>query len=188
MTRNEIVEAFVAHCGIERHNEFLNVLRTTSTEKGRLLFWQEKLWREFANQHGLDADLSLNHMIELFADDQPRTIHYTKDEFLADPNRLWYKPDASFQLEWAAEAWQDPAFRDNLSYELARSVSKTGDFELCGRTLDALSKILTNDQAVNLYVYIRDQSMRPESEWRDAFIQAFPKTRDLLPAPQGRAS
>jgi hypothetical protein len=67
---------------------------------------------------------------------------------------------------------------------LIRSVSKFGDFDLAGEELvDELSEILSDQEAVTLYVAIRDHSHRLEDEWRDEFIDAFPDSEPLLPAP-----
>ena len=69
---------------------------------------------------------------------------------------------------------------------LIRSVSKVGDFDLAEAAVDELSEILSDQEAVTLYVAIRDHSHRQEYEWRDEFIAAFPDSEPLLPAPLPR--
>ena len=66
---------------------------------------------------------------------------------------------------------------------IARSLSKTGGFGLVGdEWLMALPPALTSSEAANLYVRLRDESERLESEWRDKFIALFPQSTDQLPA------
>lgn len=48
--------------------------------------------------------------------------------------------------------------------------------------LKALAKMVTTDQAVELYIYLRDNGERWESEWRDSFIALFPQSESKLPA------
>jgi len=69
---------------------------------------------------------------------------------------------------------------------LIRSVSKNGDFYIAEAVVDELRKVLSAQEAVTLYVAIRDHSHRQEYEWRDEFIAAFPDSEPLLPAPLPR--
>jgi len=74
-------------------------------------------------------------------------------------------------------------FFDYAKEELARYVSKTGDFELAEDVLNQCIARLDSAQAVSLYKYIRDESRRLEEEWRDEFKEAFPDIADELPDP-----
>lgn len=67
---------------------------------------------------------------------------------------------------------------------LVHSISKNGDFFLATTELASASQLLTPNQAVRLYEYIRDNGDRLEVEWRDEFITAFPDCESLLPEPQ----
>src|SRR5215510_8461170 len=69
---------------------------------------------------------------------------------------------------------------------LIRSVSKNGDFYVAEAVVDELRKVLSAQEAVTLYVAIRDYTRRQEYEWRDEFIAAFPDSEPLLPAPLPR--
>jgi hypothetical protein len=66
---------------------------------------------------------------------------------------------------------------------LIRSVSKNGDFFLAEAEVEALSRVLSAQEAVTLYIAIRDHSRRLEYEWRDQFTDAVPDSESLLPAP-----
>ena len=77
-----------------------------------------------------------------------------------------------------------PLERDNFFDEISRHLSKTGDLALFDDVLRAMKSFFTSDDAIAFYVRLRDQSMRPESEWREAFISYFPDCRDTLPPPK----
>jgi hypothetical protein len=66
---------------------------------------------------------------------------------------------------------------------LIRSVSTTGQFFLAQDELNQLRKTLSDQDVVALYLAIRDRSGRLEEEWRDEFVDAFPASEDVLPAP-----
>jgi hypothetical protein len=80
-------------------------------------------------------------------------------------------------------AWSLAKFRDDVIYELARSVSKVGSFELADEYwLQLLPRFLTKDQSLELYEAIRDESQRLELEWRGLFESAFPQSVGFLPS------
>ena len=66
---------------------------------------------------------------------------------------------------------------------LANSLSKTGSFFLAQHELDGLVGRLSENQVVDLYMYLRDESSRVEMEWRGEFVTAFPECDSALPAP-----
>ena len=72
----------------------------------------------------------------------------------------------------------DPAWQ-----VLIRSVSKTGEFFLAQDEFYRLSRTLSAQDVVALYVAIRDHSGRIEEEWRDEFVDAFRAYEHLLPTP-----
>ena len=65
--------------------------------------------------------------------------------------------------------------------ELARYVSKTGDFALVENVIDQCKVRLDTGETVSLYEYIRDESGRLEEERRDEFIEAFDNIEPFLP-------
>jgi hypothetical protein len=104
----------------------------------------------------------------------------TRDQFLADPLGQGLE---TIPIEWVRSGWGNPEFQDDIIYIIARSLSKTGSFGLVGdEWLRALPPALTSSEAANLYVRLRDESERLESEWRDKFIALFPQSADQLPA------
>ena len=78
----------------------------------------------------------------------------------------------------------DPLPLDPRWQALIRSVSKLGEFFLAQDELAELSKVLSQQEAVDLYIAIRDHSRRLEDEWRQEFIAAFPSAEHLLPSPE----
>lgn len=177
----------IATCvGPEAYNRLIEAASDTR-KKGRLRFWQEGLFKRVATEAGVTIT-TLDRYLDLFADATPINIELpplTEEQFLADPNRLWYSVRRQeIEPEWFAEGWRTiPAFRDNLTYELTRSVSKNGDFFIASDLLAYLPSVLDRDQVVAVYVAIRDESGRPEDEWRPEFERAFAAHVEALPPP-----
>jgi hypothetical protein len=105
----------------------------------------------------------------------------TKLEFLQNPRQLFKAPPESVPVEWVAEAWRSTPLKADITYELTRSVSKNGDFHIAHYWLELLPALLTGEEVLELYMAIRDQSERLESEWRPEFENAFAKHSHLLP-------
>jgi hypothetical protein len=105
----------------------------------------------------------------------------TKDEFLRDPVGLFWADNKGVPNDWIKAAWSIDHFRENATYELIRSVRKNGDFFIAQYWLQILPEILTEQQTVELYQAIRDQSHRYEDEWRGEFETAFRQFADKLP-------
>ncbi len=72
-------------------------------------------------------------------------------------------------------------FLKSARSELARYVSKTGDFALVEHVIDQCKARLDTSEIVSLYEYIREESGRLEEEWRDEFIDAFDNIEPFLP-------
>lgn len=65
--------------------------------------------------------------------------------------------------------------------EACRSLSKTGTLSFSEAYLRQLSTTLSASDAVELHAFLRDESQRHESEWRDEFFGLFPQTAGMLP-------
>ncbi len=72
-------------------------------------------------------------------------------------------------------------FLESAKPELARYVSKTGDFSLVEHVIEQCTARLDTGEIVCLYEFIRDESGRLEEEWRDEFIEAFDNIEPFLP-------
>ena len=91
-----------------------------------------------------------------------------------------YDPKLAIALE---KLWREgpPVERDNFFAEISLNLSKLGDLSAFDEVLWALGSFFTPQDAVALYVRLRDESQRFEGEWREAFISYFPASRDVLP-------
>jgi MoxR-like ATPase len=108
----------------------------------------------------------------------------TRDEFMQKPYELLSEP-GQVPSQWVADAWAETTLRDDVVYELARSVSKTGSFDLAADVwLQVLPSALSREAVVALYVAIRDESKRLEFEWRPIFAAAFVRDEVALPPPR----
>lgn len=65
--------------------------------------------------------------------------------------------------------------------DVARWLSKSGSLSAFAEELSAFSAACTPQQAVDLYLGLRDTGERWESEWRGEFLEFFPQVKDLLP-------
>jgi hypothetical protein len=109
------------------------------------------------------------------------TATMDKAEFLKNVYRTMPREIPS---AWMADAWVIDEVRAELTYGLARAVSKCGSLSFTKDYLDLLARSLSDGQLVQLYCDIRDQSGRHEEEWREDFERAFPKIVGLLPDPR----
>jgi len=78
---------------------------------------------------------------------------------------------------WATDSPE----RENFISGIARYVSKLAALDVSDEELKALGEFFTTEDAVYLYVRIRDMSKRLESEWRNEFIRYFPCAAEALP-------
>src|SRR5438445_6100707 len=180
--RQQILDRFVACVGPQAYNRLIDS-RDATRSKGRLRFWQEKLFRRFNEEGGIEI-ATVEQFLQLFDEAERKHVSVpplTKEAFLADANGLWYSTRRDeIPLEWFAEAWRTiPFFRENLSYELKRYASKWGEMA-APDILTMLAQFLSRDEVVALYEYVRDHAGR-EKEWRAEFEAAFPEQAVALP-------
>jgi hypothetical protein len=87
-------------------------------------------------------------------------------------------------LEWMAAAWEIDRVRNELSGEMARSVSKIGHLAYADEFLNYLSRSLPISRQVELFFFIRDSRNEfRETEFRPGFERAFPDCVSQLPLP-----
>jgi hypothetical protein len=179
MTNNEILTRFAGMTGPELFNKFVRSL-SRSVAKKRLEFWQEKLLSE-ARQQGIPVPVLFQDVIDFFATAETLKIALSFEEFQTDPLKFLGYSDYIVPEAWIHDCVQNPEVREYLSSLIARSVSKVGSFELALVEVSLLARNSTADEALSLYCYVRDESMRLEDEWWPAFEKAFPATVGLLP-------
>jgi hypothetical protein len=178
----------VAACvGDADYNRLVDAVEKT-IKKGRLRFWQERLFERLAAETGIQVT-SLDAYVRMFGGAPFRAVYVpplTREAFLANPFGYFNSGrQPEIAAEWFAEAWATlPAFRDNVTYEMTRGVSKLGTMDGEEITATFLSRALSREQVVALYATIRDDSMRPEDEWRGDFERLFPAHATALPAPR----
>ena len=63
-----VANDFRTWCGDEKFAKFLRALQTTSKEKGRLTFAQEKTWNEFVAATGVQIPCELDSITSVFAE------------------------------------------------------------------------------------------------------------------------
>jgi hypothetical protein len=112
----------------------------------------------------------------------------TKEDFLQDPVTIFWSGKHQIPQQWIKEAWSLKPFRENATSELIRSVRKNGDFFIAQYWLDLLPSLLSEQEVIELYNAIRDNSGRVEHEWREQFLKAFQQYSDTLPPPRTTGS
>lgn len=181
-TRNRLLDQLVDAIGPGPFNRLIGSKEATQV-KGRLRFWQEELFR----RAGVEVT-TVEEFLDLLEGAEPRSIPppppLTKDDFLREATKIWYSNRRDeVPLDWFGQAWRDvPAFRGDLSYELIRYARKLGEL-LAPDLLPVLAAVLTGEEVVSLYKYVRDHAGR-ESEWRREFEVAFPAHVNALPPLQ----
>ena len=101
-------------------------------------------------------------------------------EFLKDPIRSFSE---SVPVDWFCAAWKQRPFRDHVTGQFVRAVSKTGEFGLVGSLVPFVRAALKKTSAVALFKEIRDASDRLELEWREEYEKLFPEFASSLPRP-----
>jgi hypothetical protein len=125
--RAEIALAFLEYCGAETAQKFVKALRSTSRDRGRLVYWQEALWTDFALAKQMDLPSSLEEVSSILS-------------HLPDPNapspRTTRIRSGSFTLEDIAEALDenDAGVRE----EAARALAERADPASLQLVLNAL--------------------------------------------------
>lgn len=160
-------------------NKFVRAL-ANAADRGSLFYWQEQLVQK-ARSAGIALPSSLRELAAVFPESCVVQVPISREEFLAEPMKYWLDPDVQVLPEWREAAAAQPIVRENLYYALARSVSKTGTFDLAQECLELLTRTLSTEEAGELYGYVRDVSGRLEYEWRPDFERAFPAAALDLP-------
>lgn len=156
-------------------------------EQGRLRYWQEQLLQKVASGIGLQL-CSVEDFFAIFEAAPLQEIPrgpWTREIFL---RAIESYPHGAYPFDetpsaWMAEAWTIEKVREEISYELARYVSKNGSMCCDSEYLSFLEQGLTVDQLVELFLYIRGKCSSREAEFRPEFEQAFSKCVNALPPP-----
>src|SRR3712207_3171364 len=75
--------------------------------------------------------------------------------------------------DWAAAAWEAEAVQGTIVEEMRRYVSKVGSLMRDRAHLAKMSAVLSTEQVVRLFEYIRADSPHRESEFRPEFERGF---------------
>ena len=157
--------------------------------RGRLRFWQAQLLRRAgpAGKALSTADAFLGVFDGATALPVPLEP-LTREVYLREVEQWPYALFTPGQTpaEWAAAAWETDRVRDELSGEMARTVSKGGELAYTDEYLRFLSESLPVPRQVELFLYIRDRCVTREPEFRPGFERAFPACVPLLPPPLTR--
>jgi hypothetical protein len=155
-------------------------------QRGRLRFWQERFLQQ-ASATGVVINTA-EEFIRVFGGASPVPVpaeRWTRELFLS---RIEAFPHVGVPFdetppEWMAAAWEIERVRDELSYEMARTVGKIGELAYTDKYLHFLSRSLPVARQVELFLYIRNRNPRREDEFRAGFERAFPACVPHLPPP-----
>lgn len=104
----------------------------------------------------------------------PNITSMNKTEFLRNPLSFYYRDREGMRDEWIAQAWeQDENFKEQVSYEFQREVSKFGNLNLLQNDLELLARALPMHRVIELYVRLRSRGERDESEFRPNFAVIY---------------
>lgn len=149
----------------------------------------------------LARSLTHEQLVNLYIDIRDRSYRHEeewRDEFertfpevadmLPDPF-VFVKIDVflnggELPVAWARQAWEVERAREFIAKVLATDLKQGGDFWRRPDWLEHLDLCLTREHIVRLYTDLRDQSGRPEQEWRHVFEEAFPDCVKSLPKPR----
>lgn len=155
--------------------------------RGRLRFWQEQLLQQVSDKGAVIS--TVEGFIRTFAGANPIPVPaepWTREIFLS---RIEAFPHGGIPFdetpsEWMAAAWEIERVRSEKSYDMARTVGKTGELAYTDEYLRYLSRSLPVTRQVELFLYIRDSGNQlREVEFRPGFEQAFPDCVPYLPPP-----
>lgn len=180
-TRSRLAEAL----GWKAYNRLIATIPEVRV-RGRLRFWQEQLLEQ-ASRAGVTIS-TIEEFVTVFDGAKPASVPrepWTRDVFL---ELIESTPWGGFPLdetppEWMAAAWEIERVRKELSGEMARSVSKTGELWYTDEYLHYLSRALPVTRQVELFLNIRERSPYRETEFRPGFERAFPASVPHLPPP-----
>jgi hypothetical protein len=171
--------------GREAYNRLVGSIPATR-QRGRLRFWQEQLLQRAAS-----AGVAISSASELLRVlDGATLLHapsvpWTREVFLREIEAF---PLGGFPLdetpaEWMAAAWEISRVREEISGEMARTVSKIGELAYTDEYLRYLSGSLSVPRQVELFLYIRERCVTREAEFRIGFERVFPECVPFLPPP-----
>ena len=171
LTRNSILAAAEELFDRERLYKLASSVGEARSRKD-LRYWQESMLAELTKHSGIDVTQKATFIA---------VFNGTKERYA--PLKPDHTPESI--LKTMKATWADSREMERWVQWAARDLSKIGtlsSFVLCYR---ALAKFLTPDQVRDLYVSLRDNSMRSESEWRHEFLRYFKRTinESSLPAP-----
>ena len=66
MNAAEIRRAFADFCGIDRYRQFVAAIWSSAIPKQRLIYWQEQLWREFAESRSAPVPSAFGELLAIF--------------------------------------------------------------------------------------------------------------------------
>jgi hypothetical protein len=156
-------------------------------KRGRLRFWQEQLLQDASDESV--AISTAEDFIRVFDGASPVPAPaepWTREVFLSGIEAFPYGgfPLEETPPEWMAAAWELERVRNELSDEMARTVSKTGDLAYNEDYLRYLSRSLSIARQVELFLCIRDRRNElREAEFRPSFERGFPDCVPYLPPP-----
>jgi len=175
-----MLEDILCRIGVDDYNKLVRSLDDVKRRQ-KFRFWHEALL-ERASAVTNQPLTNIETFLKIFSNAPLAKRTISKEDFLSDPMKFWSDGDNVIDPEWIAIVWTHcPTLVDAISYDIARSVSKTGEFNLAKSSVDSIRDRLTPDQYVSLYVYIRDESDRLEFEWRPEFCRLFPESVAMLP-------
>ena len=104
------------------------------------------------------------------------------DAFIENPSMIWDDENRG-DLDTAvlAELWQERQFRDQVVSDMVHMLDEDGGFGGDWDLWEVLAEALEDEQVVELYESLRDQTDRQESEWRGEFEGVFEGKCDDLP-------
>jgi hypothetical protein len=154
--------------------------------RGRLRFWQEELLNQVTPAAG--PDWTPEEFFRVFDGASLLPVPsepWTREVFLREIQKF---PHGGFPLdetpaEWMSAAWEIDWVREELSGEMARTVSKIGELCYTDEYLRFLSRSLSVPRQVELYQHIFDRCSTREEEFRPGFERAFPACVPSLPPP-----
>lgn len=155
-------------------------------ERGRLRFWQEQLLRQVSDSGLISSNAE--EFIRIFdgASPIPGPVEsWTRELFIRQIEEF---PNGGFSLhdtppEWMTAAWEIERVREELSSEMARTVSEHGEITYEEEYLQYFSRSLPIFRQLELFLYIRNRNPHREDEFRPGFEKAFATCIMHLPPP-----
>src|SRR5688572_18435134 len=66
MNAAEIRRAFADFCGTDRYRQFVAAIWSSAIPKQRLIYWQEQLWRAFAESRSAPVPSAFGELLPIF--------------------------------------------------------------------------------------------------------------------------